>query len=71
MYRCLWDGIKNSPEPDSFRNSFNDVFGFNQLYDQAEIKAELEAAIQEKVEQALIEKTTPEHVETETLMAVE
>ena len=49
MYKCLWNGIKNSPEPESLRNSFNDVFGFNQLFDDGEIKAELEAEASETV----------------------
>ncbi|XP_070502388.1 uncharacterized protein [Chironomus tepperi] len=50
MYKCLWNGIKNSPEPESLRDSFNDVFGFNQLFDEAEIKAELEAETEGVVE---------------------
>lgn len=36
-------------EPESLRDSFNDVFGFNQLFDEGEIKAELEAETEQHV----------------------
>jgi hypothetical protein len=37
-YKCFWDEIKAQPEPESFRFSFYDVLGFNEIYDKEEFK---------------------------------
>ena len=56
MYKCLWTAIKNAQESESLRNSFDDVFGFNELFDEGEIKAELESETEESEEKKIEEK---------------
>jgi hypothetical protein len=39
-YKCFWDERRTESEPDSVRHLFEDIFGLNQLYDEAEIEAD-------------------------------
>ena len=47
MYKCLWTAINDLPKKDTLKDSTNDALEFNEPYNEDEIKAQIEAKLED------------------------